>query len=147
MWVGCFNDWVLAVGVLLDATRKAPCLARQWMIGGVIVQVAARYGSKPILSFTAPRSRVIFLADYNVEKRLVLAVPHRMLLGEPEELPWNLRRKQPPRRRGGDDRGTARSEAVKGQSTITRRPQWRSAGRFTPAQSTSPTRIGANNRG
>jgi predicted nucleotidyltransferase len=32
-------------------------------------------------------SRVISLADYNVEKRLVLAVPHRMLLGEPEELP------------------------------------------------------------
>jgi hypothetical protein len=31
-------------------------------------------------------SRVISLADYNVEKRLVLAVPHRMLLGEPDEL-------------------------------------------------------------
>jgi hypothetical protein len=30
---------------------------------------------------------VIFLSDYNVEKRLVLAVPHRVLLGETEELP------------------------------------------------------------
>jgi predicted nucleotidyltransferase len=37
--------------------------------------------------FLKGRSRVISLADYNVEKRLVLAVPHRMLLGEPEELP------------------------------------------------------------
>ena len=36
--------------------------------------------------FLKGRSRVISLADYNVEKRLVLAVPHRMLLGEPEEL-------------------------------------------------------------
>jgi hypothetical protein len=30
---------------------------------------------------------VISLADYIVEERLVLAVPHRMLLGEPEEIP------------------------------------------------------------
>jgi predicted nucleotidyltransferase len=37
--------------------------------------------------FLKGRSRVISLADYNVEKRLVLGVPHRMLLGEPEELP------------------------------------------------------------
>ena len=37
--------------------------------------------------FLKGRSRVISLADYNVEKRLVLAVPHRMLLGEPDELP------------------------------------------------------------
>ena len=37
--------------------------------------------------FLKGRSRVISLADYNVEKRLVLAVPHQMLLGESEELP------------------------------------------------------------
>jgi predicted nucleotidyltransferase len=36
--------------------------------------------------FLKGRSRVISLADYNVEKRLILAVPHQMLLGEPEEL-------------------------------------------------------------
>ena len=36
--------------------------------------------------FLKGRSRVISLADYTVEKRLVLAVPHRMLLGEPDEL-------------------------------------------------------------
>jgi hypothetical protein len=39
------------------------------------------------LRFLKGRSRVICLADYNVEKRLVLTVPHRMLLAEPEELP------------------------------------------------------------
>src|SRR5271157_4476985 len=32
-------------------------------------------------------SRVISLADYNVEKALVLAGPHRVLIGVPEELP------------------------------------------------------------
>jgi predicted nucleotidyltransferase len=37
--------------------------------------------------FLKGRSRVISLADYNVEKRLVLGVPHQMLLGESEELP------------------------------------------------------------
>jgi predicted nucleotidyltransferase len=37
--------------------------------------------------FLKARSRVISLADYNVEKRMVLAVPHRMLLGEGEEVP------------------------------------------------------------
>src|SRR5215467_10825129 len=37
--------------------------------------------------FLKGRSRVISLADYNIEKRLVLAVPHRMLLGEPDKLP------------------------------------------------------------
>ena len=36
--------------------------------------------------FLNGRSRVISLGDYNVEKRLVLAVPHQMRLGEPEEL-------------------------------------------------------------
>ena len=35
--------------------------------------------------FLKGRSRVISLADYNVEKNLVLAVPHRMLFGEPDE--------------------------------------------------------------
>jgi len=37
--------------------------------------------------FLKGRSRVISLADYNVEKAFVLTVPHRMLLGEPDELP------------------------------------------------------------
>jgi hypothetical protein len=37
--------------------------------------------------FLKGRSRVISLADYSVEKSLVLAVPHRLLLGGPEELP------------------------------------------------------------
>ena len=38
-------------------------------------------------SISEGRSRVISLADYNVEKALVLAVPHRVLIGVPEELP------------------------------------------------------------
>jgi predicted nucleotidyltransferase len=37
--------------------------------------------------FLKGRSRVISLADYNLEKSFVLSVPHRMLLGNPEELP------------------------------------------------------------
>ena len=32
-------------------------------------------------------SRVISLADYAVEKRFVLAVPHRVLIGTVEQLP------------------------------------------------------------
>ena len=32
------------------------------------------------------RSRVIALADYNAEKTFVLAVPHRFLIGEPEQI-------------------------------------------------------------
>jgi predicted nucleotidyltransferase len=56
--------------------------------------------------FLKGRSRVISLADYNVEKRLVLAVPHRMLLGEPEELPPEpppkARQSAPRRRRPRD---------------------------------------------
>lgn len=35
--------------------------------------------------FLKGRSRVISLADYTVEKDLVLKVPHRMLIGDPEE--------------------------------------------------------------
>jgi len=37
-----------------------------------------------VLRFLKGRSRAISLADYNIEKRLVLAVPHRMLLGDDE---------------------------------------------------------------
>jgi hypothetical protein len=32
------------------------------------------------------RSRVLWLAYYNIEKRLVIAVPHWMLLGDDERL-------------------------------------------------------------
>lgn len=56
--------------------------------------------------FLKGRSRVISLADYNVEKPMVLTVPHRMLLGEPEELPPEPAPEKPPRaarrRRPGD---------------------------------------------
>ena len=37
-----------------------------------------------VFRFLKSGSRAISLADYNVEKRLVLAVPHRMLLGDDE---------------------------------------------------------------
>ena len=49
--------------------------------------------------FLKGRSRVISLADYNVEKSLVLAVPHRMLLGEEDELPLEPARLPAARRR------------------------------------------------
>jgi hypothetical protein len=40
-----------------------------------------------VFRFLKGRSRAISLADYNVEKRLVLAVAHRMLLGDDEPAP------------------------------------------------------------
>ena len=40
-----------------------------------------------VFRFLKSGSRAISLADYNVEKRLVLAVPHRMLLGDDEPAP------------------------------------------------------------
>lgn len=40
-----------------------------------------------VFRFLKGRSRAISLADYNMEKRLVLAVPHRMLLGDDEAVP------------------------------------------------------------
>jgi predicted nucleotidyltransferase len=54
--------------------------------------------------FLKGRSRVIALADYSVEKALVLTVPHRVLIGEPEPVvagsassPQSSRRKRRPR--------------------------------------------------
>jgi predicted nucleotidyltransferase len=44
-------------------------------------------------------SRVIALADYRVEKKLVLAVPHRFLLGVPEEVSAASTSPQPTTRR------------------------------------------------
>ena len=38
-----------------------------------------------IFRFLKGQSRVIALADYAVEKALVLAVPHRFLVGQPEQ--------------------------------------------------------------
>jgi predicted nucleotidyltransferase len=40
--------------------------------------------------FLKGRSRVIALADYSVEKALMLTVPHRVLIGEPETLVADL---------------------------------------------------------
>jgi len=39
-----------------------------------------------IFGFLKGQSRVITLADYSVEKPLVLTVPHRFLIGEPEQI-------------------------------------------------------------
>jgi hypothetical protein len=55
--------------------------------------------------FLKGRIRGIALADYKVEKSFVLAVPHRVLIGEPEELQADgdsklqrseVRRRRPP---------------------------------------------------
>ena len=39
-----------------------------------------------IFRFLKGRSRVIALADYSVEKKFVLTVPHRFLIGQPEQI-------------------------------------------------------------
>jgi predicted nucleotidyltransferase len=39
-----------------------------------------------IFGFLTGRSRVIALADYSVEKTFVLTVPHRFLIGQPEQI-------------------------------------------------------------
>jgi predicted nucleotidyltransferase len=42
---------------------------------------------REVFRFLKGGSRVVSLADYKVEKRLILAVPHRMLLGDDEPVP------------------------------------------------------------
>ena len=39
-----------------------------------------------IFGFLKGRSRIIALADYAVEKTFVLTVPHRFLIGQPEQI-------------------------------------------------------------
>jgi predicted nucleotidyltransferase len=51
-----------------------------------------------VFGFLKGRSRVISLADYKVEKALVLAVPHRLLLGDDEPAPKAMAPEQPRRR-------------------------------------------------
>jgi predicted nucleotidyltransferase len=57
-----------------------------------------------VFRFLKGRSRAISLADYKVEKALVLAVPHRMLLGDDEPAPTPAPEAPKPRRlrRRGD---------------------------------------------
>jgi hypothetical protein len=49
-----------------------------------------------VFRFLKGRSRAISLADYNLEKRLVLAVAHRMLLSD-DEVPTSAEDAQVPR--------------------------------------------------
>jgi predicted nucleotidyltransferase len=46
-----------------------------------------RWWHRETFKFLKGRSRVIALADYAVEKSFVLAVPHRVLVGEAEQIP------------------------------------------------------------
>ena len=50
-----------------------------------------------VFRFLKSGSRAISLADYNVEKRLILAVPHRMLLGDDEPEPISAEHAPVPR--------------------------------------------------
>ena len=50
-----------------------------------------------VFGFLKGRSRVISLADYAVEKTFVLAVPHRFLIGLPEEMAMPSAPSQPAR--------------------------------------------------
>lgn len=49
-----------------------------------VEQEGCRYWE--VFGFLKGRSRVISLADYKAEKTLVLAVPHRFLIGQPEQV-------------------------------------------------------------
>ena len=42
--------------------------------------------SNPVFGFLKRQSRVIALADYSVEKTFVLTIPHRFLIGQPEQI-------------------------------------------------------------
>jgi predicted nucleotidyltransferase len=56
--------------------------------------------------FLKGASRVIALADYNAEKTLIITVPHRVLIGEPEQAPVELApRASPPAVRKRRPRG------------------------------------------
>jgi hypothetical protein len=55
--------------------------------------------------FLKGRSRVIALADYAAEKSLILAVPHRLLIGRPEQLPAENPATATPLRRSRRPRG------------------------------------------
>ena len=52
-----------------------------------------------VFRYLKGRSRVISLADYSVEKTFVLAVPHRFLIGEPEQIAATTTRPAPRKRR------------------------------------------------
>jgi hypothetical protein len=42
---------------------------------------------REVFGFLKGRNRVIALADYRAEKTFVLAVPHRFLIGQPDDMP------------------------------------------------------------
>jgi predicted nucleotidyltransferase len=48
-----------------------------------------------VFGFLKGQSRVIALADYSVEKTLVLTVPHRFLIGQPEQIAVQSARSTP----------------------------------------------------
>jgi hypothetical protein len=59
-----------------------------------------------VFRFLKGRSRVVALADYAAEKSFVLAVPHRFLMGKPEQMaaqnPPNSRPRRVRQRRSDD---------------------------------------------
>ena len=56
---------------------------------------------REVLQFLKSRSRVISLVNYGAEKSLIMNVPHRMLLGEDEQVPAEPPPAPKPRRRTG----------------------------------------------
>ena len=63
-----------------------------------VVEIAACWYWE-VFRFLKGHSRVISLADYEVEKALVLAVPHRVLLGDDEAAPEAVDPQLEPKRR------------------------------------------------
>ena len=91
------------VDVAVELTRKEPDFERAQEQNQQRAEELANMGSsfRDVLEvelcwyweafrFLKGRSRVIALADFNAEKTFVLAVPHRFLIGEPEQVAVQL---------------------------------------------------------
>jgi predicted nucleotidyltransferase len=88
------------VDVAVELTPKETDYDRARALNRRRVEQSAREGRKfrnflemelwwhrETFQFLKGRSRVIALADYATEKSFILAVPHRLLIGRPEQLP------------------------------------------------------------
>jgi hypothetical protein len=71
-------DWDTHIEKNNDRTQELLCLGHRFRHS---IEYAVCWQLE-VFRFLKGRSRALSLADYNIEKRLVLAVPHRMLLGD-----------------------------------------------------------------
>jgi predicted nucleotidyltransferase len=91
------------VDVAVELTRKEPDFERAQEQNQQRAEELANHGRRfqnvleweccwywEAFRFLKGRSRVIALADFSAEKTFVLAVPHRFLIGEPEQMAVQL---------------------------------------------------------